>query len=368
MWPIIRDAFRDASPQIRSQIRWIGVFWALMVTLQIWDSSDGRGVSGVAEFLSALLGCSGAALLGVAYGLQRTLDDVAGRRRVGRDLAAVDQVLIALPALGFASGVALGGAMMLMIVRMLLGVEWPLAVVGSTVYLLLIVVAARTVMHSARTLFRHATVQAAAAATARSEATTAQLAALQARLNPHFLFNALNTVASLVRTSPPAAERVVENLSYVLRSTLERTTASSGSVREEVAYVRSYLALEQERWGSRLDVVWNVTDDVLDLALPPLLLQPLVENALRHGLGGRLEGGTIRIEARADHGQLLIAVTDDGVGFAQHWREGTGLSSVRQRLATLYGSAGSMTIERTPRGASVSITMPASPAARVCES
>ena len=77
--------FGMPSPQIRSQIRWIVVFWALMVALQIWDSSDGRGVSGVAEFLSALLGSSGAALLGVAYGLQRTLDDVAGRSRVGRD-------------------------------------------------------------------------------------------------------------------------------------------------------------------------------------------------------------------------------------------------------------------------------------------
>jgi signal transduction histidine kinase len=368
MWPIIRDALRDASPQIRAQIRWIIAFWVLMVTLQIWDSADGRGVSGVAEFLSALLGSSGAALLGVAHGLQRTLDEAAGRSRASGEQAAVQQVLIALPALGFVSGVALGGATMLMLVRLFLGTEWQLAVVGCGVYGMLIFLAARTVLNSARTLFRHATVEAAAAATARSEATTAQLAALQARLNPHFLFNALNTVASLIRTSPPAAERVVENLSVVLRATLERTAASTGTVRAEVDYVRSYLVLEQERWGSRLTVEWDVADEVLDFSLPPLLLQPLVENALRHGLGGCMEGGRIQIALRGDATRLRITVVDDGVGFGQNWREGTGLASVRERLESLYGDAGHLLIEKLERGAAVSIVMPATPAAAACGS
>ena len=368
MWPIIRDAFRDASPQIRSQIRWVIAFWVLMVMLQIWDSADGRGVSGLAEFLSALLASSGAALLGVAFGLQRSLDEAAGRGRASGEQAAVQQVLIALPALGFASGVALGGAMMLMLVRMFLGTEWPLAVVGCAAYGLLIGLAARTVLNSARTLFRHATIEAAAAATARSEATTAQLAALQARLNPHFLFNALNTVASLVRTSPQAAERVVENLSVVLRATLERTASSTGTVRNEVEYVRSYLELEQERWGSRLTVEWDVAIDALDLSLPPLLLQPVVENALRHGLGGRMDGGRIQIALHSDPGTLRITVVDDGVGFRENWREGTGLASVRQRLESLYGDAAHLMVETLDRGAAVSIVMPATPAASPCAS
>ena len=368
MWPIIRDAFRDASPQIRSQIRWVIAFWVLMVMLQIWDSADGRGVSGVAEFLSALLGSSGAALLGVAYGLQRTLDEAAGRSRASGEQVAVQQVLTALPAMGFAAGVALGGATMLMLVRILLGTEWQLAVVGCAVYGMLIFLAARTVLNSARTLFRHATVEAAAASTARNEATTAQLAALQARLNPHFLFNALNTVASLVRTSPQAAERVVENLSVVLRATLERTAASTGTVRDEVDYVTSYLALEQERWGSRLAVEWDVADEVLDFSLPPLLLQPLVENALRHGLGGRMEGGRIQIAVRRDTAKLRIIVVDDGVGFRQNWREGTGLATVRQRLESLYGDAAHLMIEKLDRGTAVSIVMPAAPAASACGS
>jgi two-component system sensor histidine kinase AlgZ len=368
MWPIIRDAFRDASPQIRSQIQWVGLFWAAMVMLQIWDSADGRGVSGLAEFLSALLATSGAALLGVAYGLQRTLDDSAGRGRPAGEQAAVDQVLIALPALGFASGVALGGATMLMLVRLLLGTEWQLAIAGFAAYSFLIVIAARTVLDSSRTLFRHATANAAAAATARGEATAAQLAALQARLNPHFLFNALNTVAALVRTNPPAAERVVENLSDVLRATLQRTAATTGTVKDEVAYVRAYLALEQERWGGRLSVSWNVAEEALDLALPPLLLQPLVENALRHGLGGRLEGGSVRIDVTLENGELLMRVTDDGVGFPQTWREGTGLSSVRRRLESAYGPAARMSLGQGGRGASVAVRLPARPATDPCAS
>jgi LytS/YehU family sensor histidine kinase len=218
--------------------------------------------------------------------------------------------------------------------------------------------AGRTVLDSARTLFRHATTQAAAAATARSQATAAHLAALQARLNPHFLFNSLNTVAALVRTSPPAAERVIENLSDVLRATLERSGAAEGSVRDEVGYVRAYLALEQERWGDRLTVTWDVADDALEMSLPPLLLQPLVENALRHGLAARMSGGTIQVRIRVDGGRLELSVTDNGVGFAPAWREGTGLSSVRQRVETLYGAEGRVIVERSGPGASVRVSVP----------
>ena len=165
----------------------------------------------------------------------------------------------------------------------------------------------------------------------------AQLAALQARMNPHFLFNALNTVASLVRSNPAAAEQVVENLSDVLRRTMERSAATMGTVEEEIDYVRSYLALEQERRDDRLHVVLNVEDAARSRALPPLVLQPLVENALRHGLGGRLTGGHIRISVRAALDETVVSVEDDGIGFPPNWREGTGLGNLRQRLRTLYG-------------------------------
>jgi hypothetical protein len=357
MWPIVRDALEGAPRDVRAQIRWIAAFWVVMVAAQIWDSADGRGAAGLAEFLGALLAVSGAALLGLAFGLQRSLEASTARPISAGGVAGLQEVLIALPAIGFAAGVALGGAAMAMTVRLLLGVEWPLAVTGLVLYVVLLVIAGRTVMRSARTLFEHATRQAALASQARAEATDARLMALQARMNPHFLFNTLNTVAALVRTDPPRAEGVVEDLSDVLRSTLERTTATMTTVGEEIDYVRAYLAIEQARWGDRLRVVWDVPSDVRGEALPTLALQPLVENALLHGLS-RIEGGTIRIEARVRHDRLALEVADDGEGFGAVWREGTGLGNLRHRLETIYGRGASLDIEPTAPGARVRLTMP----------
>ena len=121
MWPIVRDALAEASPPIRSQIRWVIVLWCVLVVGQMWDSRNAEGVSGVAEFLSAVLGATGVALLGAAHTLQRTMDEAACRPRRREDAAALQQVLLALPALGFASGAALGAAAALMVLRALLG-------------------------------------------------------------------------------------------------------------------------------------------------------------------------------------------------------------------------------------------------------
>lgn len=359
MWSIVRDALAGASAPIRSQIRWITGGWVLMVAAQMWDSRDGQGAAGVAEFLSAVLGASGAALLGLAHTLNLTMRETAARRRPIQEGVAVQQVLLALPAIGFAAGVALGCAALLMVLRAMLGAELLFATVGLVLYSGFLVLAGRTLMQSVRTLFVHASEQAAAATQARGEATSAQFAALQARMNPHFLFNALNTVASLVRANPAAAERVVENLSDVLRQTLERSSEILGTVEEEIKYVRTYLALEQERWGARLTVVWDVDDTARSRSLPPLVLQPLVENALHHGLGGRIEGGTIRIVVRALQDTTAITVRDDGSGFSAGWREGTGLGNLRQRLRTLYGEHATLQTESGSTGASVTVIMPA---------
>jgi two-component system sensor histidine kinase AlgZ len=357
MWPIVREALANASPSIRSQIRWVAALWCGLVLLQIWDSRNASGAAGVAEFLSALLGASGVALLGAAHTLQRTMDESANRPRPREDAAAVEQVLLALPALGFAAGVALGAAAALIVLRVLLGAELLLLAVALPIYSVMIVFAGRTVTNSARTLFRHATYHAAAAADARSQASAAQLSALQARMNPHFLFNALNTVASLVRSNPPAAERVVENLSDVLRQTLRRSTASMGTVGEELEYVRTYLQLEQERWGSRLRVEWDVDEEARMRPLPPLALQPLVENALAHGIGSRLTGGVITIAIRAGN-PLTLSVKDDGPGFPARWKEGTGLGNLRERLQAIYGGRASLDVASTPDGARVTVAVP----------
>jgi signal transduction histidine kinase len=368
MWPIVRDALADASPPIRRQIRWLVGFWCVLVLAQMWDSRNAAGVAGVAEFLSAVLGATGVALLGAAHTLQRTMDETASRPMPYPHAAALQHVLLALPALGFASGVALGAAAALMALRALLGTELLLVVVALPMYVGLLVFAGYTVTNAAGTLFRHATHQAAIAADARSQAAAAQLAALQARMNPHFLFNALNTVASLVRSDPPAAERVVENLSDVLRQTLRRSTGSIGTVAEEIEYVRAYLTLEQERWGSRLRVEWDVDEESHSRSLPPLVLQPLVENALAHGIGSRLTGGTIGITVRAGD-SLTIRVKDDGPGFPVLWIDGTGLGNLRERLQTIYGDRATLDVESDADGAQVTVTLPsAEPVTRAAPS
>ena len=357
MWPIVRDAFAGASAATRVQLRWIAVSWVLLLGLQIWDSRNGRGPAGVAEFLSAVSGMTGLALLGLANALQQTMAEVAVRKEHSRN-PALQEVLIALPMIGFASGTLLSAATVLMILRALLGAELFLAITGIVVYGGLLIVAQRTVARSARTLFAHASRNATLAAEARSDAAAAQIQALQARMNPHFLFNALNTIASLVRSDPRAAEQVVENLSDVLRRTLERSSGTSGTLRDEVDYLRAYLALEQQRWGDRLRVVWNVDDEALSAELPPLVLQPLVENSLKHGLTGNLEGGTIRVSARAAQNRLLLAVQDDGIGFARGWREGTGLGNLRQRLLAHYNGDASLDVSAEPSGSRVAVDLP----------
>jgi signal transduction histidine kinase len=358
MWSIVRDAFARASPAIRGQLKWIVGFWLLMVALQIWDSRNGRGPAGVAEFFSAVLGATGVALLGLAHTLQQTMHEASLRRQPSAPALALQQVLLALPVVGFAAGVMLGGATLLMVLRGLLGVELPFVVIGTLIYGSLLLLAGMTVTRSVQTLYAHASQHAAAAADARTEAAAAHVATLQARMNPHFLFNALNTVASLVRTDPHAAEQVVENLSDVLRRTLERSAGTAGTVRDEVDYVRAYLALEQARWGDRLHVTWDVADEALDLPLPPLMLQPLVENALRHGLGARVDGCRIRIVISTAGAVLTLGVQDDGPGFPRGWRERTGLGNVRQRLETLYGGAGSLHVEDAAPGARVTVSIP----------
>ncbi len=357
MWPILREALANASPAVRRQIVGVLTLWLGLVTLQAWDSRNASGPAGVAEFVSAVLGATGVALLGTAHTLNRTLEE--SPRLTAADDPGIRRVLITLPGLGFAAGVALGAAAALMTLRLFLGVELVLAAVALLAYGAMLIFAARTVNGSARTLFQYATHHAALAADARRQAADAHLAALQARMNPHFLFNALNTVAAVVRTNPPAAERVVQNLADVLRATLRRSTAKASTVREEVEYVRGYVSLEQERLGDRLRVEWSIAAGVDAWPLPPLVLQPLVENALTHGIGAKTGGGTIRIEIGADRDRLTIAVEDDGVGFPASRVERTGLGNLRERLITTYGDRARLAISSSPSGgARVTVDLP----------
>ena len=231
-------------------------------------------------------------------------------------------------------------------------------VATGLLYSVFLVFAALTVRDTTRFLYRFAAEQTEIAARARNEATEAQISALQAQMNPHFLFNALNTVASLVRTDARAAERTVENLSQVLRRTLDRSRRAVSTVGDEIDYLQAYLSVETERFGDRLSVHWDVDPDTRPLSLPPMTLQPLVENALKHGVGNRLDGGSLEIAARLDDDMLVVEVTDDGEGFSQGHAEGTGLSNLRKRLSTLYGDRSHVAVSSGTDGTRVAVTIP----------
>lgn len=179
-------------------------------------------------------------------------------------------------------------------------------------------------------------------AQARSLALQGQLAearlhALQARLRPHFLFNALHTGSALVDRDPEAARTVLNGLGKLLRQSLSVDERTTVPLREELEIVSAYLDVESARYGARLRTTIDVDDDVLGAALPPFLIQPLVENAIRHGIAPLREGGHLEVRAARVGTQLRIVVTDDGVGLAPDARDGTGLSTTRSRLEVLHG-------------------------------
>ena len=167
-------------------------------------------------------------------------------------------------------------------------------------------------------------------------ATQARLAELQARIRPHFLFNTLNSAIALVRAEPARAESLLEDLSDLFRHALAEQS-DAVTLAQEIELAERYLAIEQVRFGNRLKVEWDLDDGVDHALLPPLLLQPLVENAIRHGLEPHLAGGKIAVSAEADGTELQLTVSDTGAGCAGTPQAGFGLSQVRERLATAFG-------------------------------
>jgi histidine kinase len=330
--------------------------WGVLVVLQIWDVWDRRGPSATAELLGVVAGVSGSALTVLAHILYRATEHAAAAGTPAEATGqprGLRQVLIALPPLGFLAGTLLGFAIANFVVRGLLGVPLAFVVFYIAMHLVVLWLAAETVAGTTRFLFTYAQEQALALARAESEAADAQLSALQAQMNPHFLFNALNTVAALVRTDPRAAETTVEHLSDTLRRTLKRSRHPLGTVSDEIDYLTAYLAIERQRLGDRLHIEWAIAADTLALPLPPMTMQPLVENALRHGIGARLEGGRLTIVAERRDRLLRLTVADDGYGFPARYSEGVGLGNLRKRLATMYGDRARLMVEPVGSGARV---------------
>ena len=173
----------------------------------------------------------------------------------------------------------------------------------------------------------------------------AELQALQAKINPHFLFNTLNSIASLISDNPKAAEATVEKLSELFRYTLRNAEKNSVSLAEELDIVRTYLEIEKVRFGDRLHYEIKCDAGIRDLTIPALIVQPLVENSIKHGIGPKVGGGTILVEAKQTGKNLEISVIDDGNGINETKNDGGfGLRSIEERLNLRYGKTASLRI------------------------
>ena len=188
----------------------------------------------------------------------------------------------------------------------------------------------------------------------------ARLAALSSQLNPHFLFNALNSIAELVHRDAEAADAMIVGLSDLLRSSLGMANSQEVALEEELRLLGHYLAIEKIRLGERLRVDWSVAPESRTAQVPPLLLQPLVENAVRHGISRRLTPGRIAVRSRCAREQLILEVQDDGGGMSEGGSGfGLGLTTTRARLQALYGAAASLElIAETGGGTIARLTLP----------
>lgn len=191
----------------------------------------------------------------------------------------------------------------------------------------------------------------------------ARLAMLRMELHPHFLFNALNAISGLVRRGEnEAAVTMLARLGTLLRRTMDGHTTQETRLGDELDLLEQYLAIERVRFGERLDVSVEVEASLFDALVPALVLQPIVENALRHGLSRVPGPGTVRVSAERERESLVLCVRDSGPGFGPGSSErggGVGLSNTRARLAQLYGDAGRLVTATVPGGgAVVSIRLP----------
>lgn len=191
----------------------------------------------------------------------------------------------------------------------------------------------------------------------------AQLQALRMQLHPHFLFNTLNAIAELVHSDPQAADRSIVSLSDLLRFSLESEKAQEVTLKKEIDFLEKYVEIQRTLMRDRLNVRINIDPETLDACVPNMLLQPLVENAIKHGIAPRPEGGNIEVYARRLDGKLCVEITDDGLGMSdtaeQEQHSGVGLINTKERLRHLYGAAHAFNLSSFPgRGVTIRITLP----------
>jgi two-component system, LytTR family, sensor kinase len=202
------------------------------------------------------------------------------------------------------------------------------------------------------------------AAELEARLTRTHLQVLKMQLQPHFLFNTLNAVAELVHTEPKAADQMITRLGRLLRLSLDNAGHQVVPLRQEIDFLKVYLDIEQVRFRDRLEVVWDVAAETLDAAVPTLLWQPVLENAIRHGVTPMAGGGRILIAARREGADLVLEILDNGMGLPAGGtpREGVGLRNIRERVGQLYGSRAALTLTSAPgSGAIATLRLPFTP-------
>jgi two-component system, LytTR family, sensor kinase len=224
------------------------------------------------------------------------------------------------------------------------------------------------VSYQAIAYHRSAREREAVAARLRADLAESRLANLEGQLHPHFLFNALNSIAALMRVDPRQAETMLEQLSELLRATLRTNPMHEVPLDEALHLAEQYLAIERVRFQDRLRATVEASGAARRGRVPQLILQPLVENAVRHGIAPLESGGSVRVTAVVNDGTLLMTVEDDGVGFggapAERAGSGLGLRSVRALLSHLYGAEQRFDVRpRSPSGTTVTIALPYRPVA-----
>ena len=379
LWKIIAKVLRAAPPRTKVLVTLTPLLLLLLTAAVVADLVGGDRPTASVQVWSLILGNAGLLLWSLAAVLHAASESTPRRRATAtaandlfrriwqsflqftarrysetehRQLHDITRVL---PVISVSAGCLLAVATGILLPSV---PGSPLLLLPVLMYAAFVILAVRTVSDTMRFLHRYAREQAEVATEAQNHAPRAQLSAIQAQLNPHFLFNALNTVATLVRTNPPAAEETVGNLAQVLRRTLDRSRRTLATLGDEVDYLEAYLSVEKERFGDRLSVEWSIDPRTRALKIPPMTLQPLVENSLKHGIGGQLQGGTLTIRSALEAGSLLLEVADDGAGFLPHFREGTGLRNLRERLEALYGGESQLHVDRDAKGASVTVRIP----------
>jgi len=187
------------------------------------------------------------------------------------------------------------------------------------------------------------------AARLANQLTDARLALLQRQVHPHFLFNALQAISTLLHRAPATADRLLVHLSDLLRAMLDNASEQTLTLRTELDLTRKYLEIEQARFEDRLRVDWRVDEQLLELQVPSLVVLPLVENAIRHGLSPKVGPGCLTIRAWSEGAWLFVAVEDNGLGAALPLQPGLGVGNTRERLDVLYGEQAALHIDTAPQ-------------------